>query len=266
MYDKSINVKKLQNRIKSNGVKEVEIESELLEECSLEEIKRGFMKQGTCYTCLLCGEHFEQGEIYTFSERLCEGSKAITMHIEEEHQSMQHFLLQVDASSMGISDLQLQLLNFFASGLTDKAIAEELGVSGSTVRNHRYKLRERERQNKLFLALMESMEESSTKGKGKGESSLVSEKERKRILERYMTEAGQLKCYPDFEKNRRIVLEAIIEQFSVGEPYQEEEVREILSGIYPDEQFLKNELMAYGYLDRTYKGAIYWVKNHEKVG
>lgn len=247
-------------------MKEVEIESELLEECSLEEIKRGFIKQGTCYTCLLCGERFEQGEIYTFSERLYEGSKAIAMHIEEEHESMQHFLLQVDANSMGISDLQLQLLNFFASGLTDKAIAEQLGVSGSTIRNHRYKLRERERQNKLFLALMESMEESSTRGKSKGESHIVSEKEKKKILERYMTEQGELKCYPEFEKNRRIILEAITERFVVGEPYKEEEVREILREVYPDEQFLKNELIAYGYLDCTYKGAIYWIKNHEKVG
>ena len=247
-------------------MREVEIESELLEACSLEEIKRGFIKQGNHYTCLLCGEHFEQGEIYIFSERMYEGSKAIIKHIEEKHQSMQHFLLQLDANSMGISDLQLQLLNFFASGLTDKAIAELLGVSGSTVRNHRYKLREREKQSKLFLALMESMEENNANGKDKSTSHLVSEKEKKRILEHYMTEEGQLKYYPDFEKNRRVVLEAIIERFSVGEPYQEQEVKKILGNIYPDEQFLKNELMAYGYLDRTYKGMIYWVKSHEKVG
>lgn len=246
----------------------VEIESELLGECSLEEIKRGFIEEETCYTCLLCGEHFEKGGIYTFSGRLYEGSKAIAMHIQQEHESMQSFLLQLKANSMGISELQLQLLNFFSNGLTDKEIAEFLGVSGSTIRNHRYKLRERERQNKLFLALMQSLGDDgigSTRGVYEIESGLVSEKEKKRILDRYMTELGTLKSYPHFEKSRRVVLEAVLDKFSIGRPYSEEEIKEILSGIYSDYQLLKNELMAYDYLNRTNTGAIYWVKNYEAM-
>lgn len=246
----------------------MEIESELMGECSLEEIKRGYIEEDTCYTCLLCGEHFEKGEIYTFSGRLYEGSKAISIHIEQEHQSVQTFLLNVRANHMGISELQLQLLNLFASGLTDKEIADYLGVSGSTIRNHRYKLRERERQNKLFLALMETLENDGM-GKSRtsfeGEVGLMTDKEKKRVLERYMTETGVLKSYPQFEKNRRIVLEEILKKFSMGTPYSEEEVRGILSKIYRDYKLLKDELMAYDYLYRTNKGAIYWVKNYEGI-
>lgn len=246
----------------------VELESELLGGCSLEEIKQGFIEEGTSYTCLVCGEHFEKGEIYTFAGRLYEGAKAIAIHIQQEHQSMQNVLLQVRANNMGISELQLQLLNFFANGLTDKEIAEYLGVSGSTIRNHRYKLRERERQNKLFLALMESLGDDgivSARGSFEGESDLVSDKEKKRILDRYMTDAGALKSYPHFEKSRRVVLETVLKNFAIGKPYSEEDIKEILSGIYSDYKFLKSELMAYDYLDRTNKGAIYWVKNYEAI-
>lgn len=255
-------------KINGSGVIRVEIESELLGECSLEEIKRGFIEEEACYTCLLCGEHFEKGGIYTFSGRLYEGSKAIAIHIQEEHQSVQNFLLNLKATNMGISELQLQLLNFFANGLTDREIAEYLGVSGSTIRNHRYKLRERERQNKLFVALMESLGDDgigSTRGSFEGESGLVSEKEKKRILDRYMTDLGTLKSYPHFEKSRRVVLESVLKNFSMGKPYSEEEIKEILSGIYSDYKLLKNELMAYDYLNRTNTGAIYWVKNYEAV-
>lgn len=246
----------------------VEIESELLGECSLEEIKRGFIEEEACYTCLLCGERFEKGEIYTFSGKLYEGSKAMAIHIQQEHQSVQTFLLNIKANNMGISELQLQLLKFFANGLTDREIADHLGVSGSTIRNHRYKLRERERQNKLFLALMETLGNDGI-GKSRtsfdGDTGLVSEKEKKRVLERYMTDSGMLKSYPHFEKSRRIVLEAILKNFCIGEPYSEEDVKNILSNSYRDYKFLKDELMAYGYLDRTNKGAIYWVKSDEAV-
>ena len=246
----------------------MEVESELMGECSLEEIKRGYIEEDTCYTCLLCGEHFEKGQIYTFAGKLYEGSKAITIHIEQEHQSVQTFLLNASANNMGISELQLQLLNLFASGLTDKEIADYLGVSGSTIRNHRYKLRERERQNKLFLALMESLgREGIGRARTSGESEIgqISEKEKKRVLERYMTESGILKSYPHFEKSRHIVLEEILKNFSIGESYSEEEVRNILSDIYSDYKLLKDELMAYDYLYRTNKGAIYWVKNYEAI-
>lgn len=273
MYDKCINVKIL--HIKQGiGVSKVEIETEILESCSLEEIKRGFVHDSEEYICIMCGEHFEKGEIYTFSGRLYEGSKAIKVHIEQEHESVKSVLLNTSAQNMGISQLQLQLLNFFAKGFTDKEIAEKLGVSGSTIRNHRYKLRERERQNKLFLALMETLKQENILSKIQKEPakanasyavSIISDKERKRIQSRYMTSPDKLDSYPDFEKNKRIVLEAILVHFSVGKRYSEDEINEILGGIYKDYKLLRNELMTYGYLDRTNKGAIYWVKDYEVV-
>ena len=175
---------------------------------------------------------------------------------------------------MGISELQLQLLNFFAEGLSDKEIAERLGVSSSTIRNHRYKLRERERQNKMFISLMEllmedkvigKMSASNEKDKEESEEEYISDKERKRILDKYMTETGRLKAYPNYERNKKVILEAIMVNFYVGKKYTEVEINQILESIFIDFKRLKSELIAYGYIDRTDIGGIYWVKDYDRM-
>lgn len=51
---------------------------------------------------------------------------------------------------LGLSEVQLELLRMLAEGCTDKEIAAQKRVSPSTVRNHRFKLREKERQARLF--------------------------------------------------------------------------------------------------------------------
>lgn len=249
-------------------------EAELFEGYSIEEIKQGFYEDKKRYTCLICGKRFEKGEIYSFSNKLYEGKKAIGLHIKSKHDSVKEILLKMKANNMGISELQLQLLNFFADGLSDKEIAERLGVSSSTIRNHRYKLRERERQNKMFISLMELLMEEKVVGrvtvqndkdKIEMEDDVVSDKERKRILDKYMTETGRLKAYPNYERNRRVILEAIMVNFYVGRKYTEAEIDQILESIFADFKLLKSELMAYGYIDRTNTGAIYWVKDYDRV-
>lgn len=251
----------------------MDIEAEVFQDYSIDEIKQGFFEDDKSYTCLICGERFEKGEIYSFSDRLYEGKKAIQLHIKYKHQSVKDILLNMNANNMGISDLQLQLLNFFAKGLSDKEIAEYLGVTGSTIRNHRHKLKERERQNKLFISLMEILKED---GFGKTSTQLdrnrvditdensISDRERKRILDRYMTASGRLKTYPNYEKSRRVILEAILINFCTETKYTEEQVHDILKSIYGDYKLLKQELIAYNYLDRTTTGAIYWIKNYSK--
>ncbi|WP_423244950.1 LuxR C-terminal-related transcriptional regulator [Hathewaya massiliensis] len=64
---------------------------------------------------------------------------------------------------IGISQIQRELLVLMASGLTDKEIAKRQGVAQSTVRNHRYKLREKEKQARLFLAIMELIASNTKK-------------------------------------------------------------------------------------------------------
>lgn len=250
----------------------MEFDTELYGDCSIEELKRGYIEEDECYTCILCGEHFMKGEIYTFNGHLYEAAKATQVHVKEQHESVKSFLLGLRASKMGISNLQLQLLNFFASGIADKDIAEYLGVSGSTIRNHRFKLREKERQCRLFIALMELLQEDTTpKTKGTpislsnystNKEAEATDKERKRVIEKYLTPLGRLKSYPSYERSKKIVLETIIDNFRTDQKYSEQEIDEILDQIYKDYHLLKEELIAYDYLGRSNKGGIYWIKNH----
>lgn len=247
----------------------MDLEAELIGNCSVEEIKRGFTEDDKQYTCLACGKHFEKGEIFTFYGHQYEASKAIRLHIKQEHGSMQECLLKAQSYYLGISGLQLQLLNFFASGMSDKDIAEKLEVSASTIRNHRYKLRERERQNKLFLALMESLDKDDLKGSIEGEGQAnkeeISDKEKKRVLERYMTETGKLKTYPSLERNKHIILEEITKHFLPDRQYTENEIKSVLEGIEENYKFLRDEMIDYHYLGKSDRTAVYWVKNAKSL-
>lgn len=78
----------------------------------------------------------------------------------EAHGSVLEYLLHRNPGLLGLSEVQLELLRMLAEGCTDKEIAAQKRVSPSTVRNHRFKLREKERQARLFLALMELLRTS----------------------------------------------------------------------------------------------------------
>ncbi|MBE6023899.1 MAG: DUF2087 domain-containing protein [Cellulosilyticum sp.] len=249
----------------------MDIETGLFEDYAIDEIKQGYTQDEKGYNCLICGERFEKGQIYSFSGKLYEGRKAIKLHIQYKHDSVKEVLLSMNANRMGISELQLQLLNFFAQGLSDKEIAAKLEVSTSTIRNHRHKLREREKQNKIFVSLMELLQQDGLGGRaslqhdkfkedeqGRG----ISNQERKRILEQYMTPSGRLLDYPRHNPSKCVILEAILVNFVAGRKYLEKEIDDILRTIYEDYKLLKRELITYNYLDRTHTGAVYWVKEY----
>ena len=136
----------------------------LFENASREELVKGYKEEKQGYRCLLCGQYFAKGEIYPLHGKLFDAQKAVVLHIQEAHQSVLTHLLKMSPSAIGLSELQLELVNLFAGGLSDKEIANYLGVAGSTIRNHRYKLREKEKQAKIFLTIMELLEEKQSKG------------------------------------------------------------------------------------------------------
>lgn len=250
------------------------LERELIEDASIEDLLRGYKEEDQGYKCLLCGQYFSKGEIYSINNKLFEAQKAVVIHIEEIHESVLDYLLKMPSAIMGISDLQLELLNLFARGLSDKEIAGYLGVAGSTIRNHRYKLRERERQAKVFMTIMALLEEKQNMPNKVEEISInqdtyvytinqgksIPEKDKKRILETYITPSGRLRSYPSTEKAKKVILEYITDYFSKGEKYEDVEVNRTLMNIYMDYSLLKRELLEYDFLSKTEKGGIYWVK------
>lgn len=252
----------------------MQLERGLIEEASMEDLLRGYKEEEQGYKCLLCGKYFSKGEIYAINGKLFDAQKAVLIHIEQVHESVLAYLLKMTPTTMGLSELQLELLNLFARGLSDKEIASYLGVAGSTIRNHRYKLRERERQAKVFLTVMTLLGEKQSMPNKVDEmvmsqedyvytinqSMNIPEKDKKKILGTYITSSGRLRSYPNTEQAKKVILEYITSYFSKGEKYQDSEVNGILMNIYIDYALLKRELLEFEFLNRTEKGGIYWVK------
>ncbi len=66
-----------------------------------------------------------------------------------------NLLLSGGKEQTGLSDQQSKLLSLIYAGKSDKEIQQELKIgSMSTIRNHRFSLRKKERQAKTLLALM----------------------------------------------------------------------------------------------------------------
>ena len=135
-------------------------EQELLWSSSQQELVRGIALRDGQYRCLLCGAVFPQGEVFPRGGRFYDAEAMAALHLREAHGSVLEYLLHRNPGLLGLSEVQLELLRMLAEGCTDKEIAAQKRVSPSTVRNHRFKLREKERQARLFLALMELLRTS----------------------------------------------------------------------------------------------------------
>lgn len=249
---------------------------ELFWNASVEELVNGYVLMDDEYVCLLCGERFLDGIIYPVSGVLCEARKAVSLHIQENHHSVFDYLLKMDKKYTGLSEHQRELLFYFKQGLNDKEIVKELNLgSPSTVRNHRFKLKEKEKQAKVFLTLMNLLREKSD---GKIEHNFVSfhkgakmvderyattEEEKEKILSTYFKQGidGKLDIFPSKEKRKLIVLQNIMKRFEVGRKYSEKEVNEILKAIYSDFVTIRRYLIEYGFMDRSKDGFEYWIRN-----
>lgn len=131
--------------------------SKLFWDSSIEDICKGYIYDETSekYICLICGEAFTRGLIFKEDEVLMEAEMAAKIHISRVHGSVFQYLLTLDKKYTGLSDVQSKILDYFYKGYSDKDIIKVEGEgSESTIRNHRFKLKEKEKQAKVFLSLM----------------------------------------------------------------------------------------------------------------
>ncbi len=241
----------------------------------MEEIKQGYIFRDKIeeYVCLVCGQSFVKGIIYPDNGLLYEAEKGIQMHIQKEHVSMFEYLIALNRRYTGLTDHQQNLLRLFYSGVSDKEIATKLDVgSTSTIRNHRFTFREKQKQAKVFLAIMELLEEGGSKDQGFiciprsatmiDERFAITEEENARILKSYFPEGlnGPLSQIPAKEKRKIVVLRHILQRFVPGRDYTEKEVNGVLKAIYQDYVTLRRYLIEYGFMDRDRDGSRYWVK------
>ncbi len=249
---------------------------ELFWDASIEEVKKGYVELEESYKCIICENEFTKGRIYEIDSMLYDSKKATELHISEKHGSTLEYLLGMNPSFIGISQIQRELLVLIASGLTDKEIAVKLGVAQSTIRNHRYKLREKEKQARLFLSVMELISSNTQKKVNILDKDIlcdahktattiddrynITDNERESTIKNYMDENGAVKTFPSKEKRKIIVLSEIIKNFSKGKKYSEKEINRILQRINEDYATTRRALIEYGFMERYDDCSSYWVK------
>lgn len=242
-------------------------QADWLQATGSEELARGFKMQGEDVLCLLCGEVFEEGVIYPFGGQLFAASRAAKEHLSREHGRVVDFLLGLGKKHTGLSGTQSQVLQGWAQGQEDAEIASVLGIASSTVRNHRFRLKEKVRQARVFLAIMSLVDEvkqvdtfvaphhSATM---LDERYAVTHEQDEKIRRNAFTAQGRLKRFPAKEKKKLVVLRTISEQFEAERRYSEKEVNAVLQAIFDDFVTLRRYLIQYGFLQREKDGSAYW--------
>lgn len=252
-------------------------ESHLLWDVSVDEITAGYAEHTDDYQCVLCGGRFLKGRVYRAGEELFDAYGAVRHHVQTVHGGAADFLLDQKLDLTGISEIQRVLLLLLAEGKNDREIAQRMGIAQSTVRNHRFKLREKEKQAKLFLAMMASLERKTggrIMGSGRGaledahsaaamvdDRYVITAEERDKTIRSYLDENGRLKQFPAREKKKIIILGEIVKRFDPEAAYPESAVNEILKAVYPEDHVtVRRALIEYGFLERSKDCTAYRVK------
>ncbi len=244
---------------------------------SVNEIVMGYKESREAYQCTFCESKFEKGRIFTMNDTLYDAFGAVNQHCKAEHGFTADYLLSQEPSLLGISEIQQQILKLMSEGRDDRTIADIAGIAPSTVRNHRFKLREKEKQAKLFLALMQSLEDKTSRSINQSDAGVIEEihqsatmiddrynitdEEREKVIKAYMNVNGALIQFPAKEKKKIIILREIMKNFKPNQDYQEREVNRILERIYNDYATLRRALIEYGFFDRSDDCSVYRVKD-----
>lgn len=237
---------------------------------SVAELKRGYIEENDAFRCLLCEEKIDKGIVYPHENRLYEAERYMRVHIESTHMSVFDYLVSMDKKLTGLTEHQNSLLRLFYQGKTDSEIQRELGIgSPSTIRHHRFALKEKERQARTFLALMELLKEKDQHAPAfmpvhktarmVDDRYNITEEEQGKIIAKYFT-GKVLSKFPLKEKQRLVVLREIAKQLNPDHLYSEKEVNQALKAFYEDYVLIRRYLIEYGFLDRKADGSQYWLK------
>ena len=247
--------------------------SELFWDASFDDLKCGYIQGEEHYVCLLFGKKIEKGIVYPQEGIFYDAARYMRLHIEQAHQSVFEYLSNLDKKLTGLTDHQNSLLLLFYQGKSDAEVQKEMGIgSASTIRNHRFSLKEKERQSKVYLLMMELLKEKNKHystfidppktAKMVDDRYKLTQKDSDKLLKTLFPEGteGPLKTFSIKEKHKLVVLQEIAKRFQDEQTYTEKEINQILKLIYHDFVTLRRYLIEYGFLDRTLDGSQYWLR------
>ncbi|MGX7352828.1 transcriptional regulator [Enterococcus canis] len=224
---------------------------------------RGWYQDQEQYHCLYCSQTFKEGLIYPYETLQQTAQHAIQQHVTTVHGGAFQGLLSLGRTASGLSEMQQEILTLFGQNLKDPAIAQRLGVSTSTIRNYRFKLREKERQARVFTSLMTLLETTPCLPPHQGATMLddryqITAEERQRVLATYLDADGFVQQFPSKEKRKIIILSEFSQDFDPQKNYSEKAVNDILKRRIADFATVRRYLIEYGFLKRTKDGQTYW--------
>jgi hypothetical protein len=253
----------------------IDINLNYLKSAGVAELENGFFRDDRTdsFVCFFCGSKFEGGVVYPVGGTLLVARSAAARHVADAHGDVFDLLLDLGKQHTGISDVQKTVLKRIYDGSSDGDIARELGgKSLSTVRNHRYQLRKRQKEAKLFLALMNLIDKKGRNGGDfvdfrsaitvQDERVIVTTDEAEKIICKYFGRGEELTLlsFPRKQKTKLVILNRIAELFDRDRRYTEKEVNRILASVYGDYVTIRRYLIDYGFLDRKRDGSEYWLR------
>ncbi len=233
-------------------------------------LEKGYVEDRQVYRCLYCAEQVAKGVIYPVENVLYEDWRYMEHHIESVHGSVFDVLLASGRDHTGLSDQQSKLLALIYEGKTDKEIQQALKIGSiSTIRNHRFALRKKERQAKTLLALMNLVKRQQAEETIGSDAHAEIQKafEPPADLKRYFSEEdGRLITYrlKEYEKEQLLAEVALL--FKPKQVYKEKEVNAILEDIFEDYMLLRREMVDRGLLSRNDEGSEYRLVSMNEEG
>ena len=238
------------------------------------DLAAGYTASGTRFECLFCDHRTQKGHVYRCGDDLVEAELAMGRHLDSDHGSVFDALLGLGKKGTGLSETQRAMLGHFHAGRTDREIQPLAGgISLSTIRNHRFILREKARQAKVFLALMDLLEagaqdpgarfiEIPGRKSAADERFAITRREYAKIIQGQFPDGpdGRMVRFPKKEKRKIAVMVHVLERFDPQKRYSSKEVDAILATALEDHVTLRRFLVDYGFLGRTRDGAEYWVE------
>lgn len=229
------------------------------------QLEKGFIETEDELICFFCGKAFNKEEIFSYDHKLVTAKYALHQHVEHAHEGVLKAILSLPSETTGISDTQKNILGLLSLDLSDQEIAEHLNIATSTLRNHRFKLKEKKKQAEFFIAAMNILERKNKKMQSE-ESSIqtyderfdIKEKEKQKVLATFVAEDGRIISIPRKAKSKIVLLQYLASLFNPEKTYTEKEVNETIKRVYDDFVTLRRYLIEYGFLARTNNGEKYW--------